>query len=68
MVAFRKLWIEAVRLAQEHDPPFLRRVLGFPANLPNLDGLQPPSGNARPDGINRAYAFLRERGELPETY
>lgn len=68
MVAFRKLWIEAVRLAHDHDPLFLRRVLGFPANLPNLDGLQPPGGNTRPEGIDRAYAFLRERGELPETY
>lgn len=68
MVTFRKLWIEAVRLAQKHDPQFLRTVLGYPANLPNLAVLQSPCSNTHPGGLDRAYALLRERGELPEVY
>lgn len=42
----------------------LRRLLGYPTDLPNLTTLQPPS-NTRPEGIAESHFARRERGELP---
>ncbi len=35
---------------------------------PDLRRLQPPGGNARPEGIEHSALVLRERGTLPERY
>jgi hypothetical protein len=65
---FRELWIRIVRLAALHDPALLQRLMGYPADLPDLSGLQPPEGNTRPDGIAQSYLARRLRNELPGTY
>ena len=65
---FRLLWIGIVAMAEPHAPDLFQRLMGFPADLPDLDGLRPPSGNTRPEGITTSCHRLRERGELPTTY
>jgi hypothetical protein len=65
---FRELWIRIVRLAALHDPQLFRRVLGYPADLPNLSRLRPPQGNGRPEGIAQSHFARRQRGELPDSY
>src|SRR5208283_3405294 len=65
---FRELWIRIVRLAGFHDPALGQRLLGYPAELPDLCTLRPPEGNARSDGIARSHQARRQRGELPDTY
>lgn len=65
---FRLLWIGIVALAARHDTDLLRRVLGFPADLPDLGALKPPDGNARPEGVAASHFERRVRGELPDTY
>jgi len=65
---FRALWIRIVRLAAQYDPPLLRQLLGYPADLPDLSTLQPPRGNSRPDGVAQSHLARRQRGELPDTY
>ncbi len=68
MVEWRLLWIRIIELAREHDLDLHRRLMGFPANLPNLGRHRPPGGNSRPDGITNSYFALRARGELPAIY
>jgi hypothetical protein len=65
---FRELWIRIVRLAALYDPPLLQQLTAYPADLPDLDTLQPPEGNARPEGIAQSHFARRQRGELPYTY
>lgn len=65
---FRELWIRIVRLAGLHDPALLRRLLAYPAELPDLSTLRPPQGNSRPDGIAQSYHTRRQHGQLPDTY
>jgi hypothetical protein len=65
---FRAMWIQVIRLAATYDPELYRRLLRFPADLPDLAALRPPGGNSRPDGIEQSYFRRRERGELPDIY
>jgi hypothetical protein len=65
---FCGLWIRIIRLAARHDPPLFRRLLGFPADLPDLSTLRPPEGNTRPEGMTQSHRARRQRGELPDTY
>jgi hypothetical protein len=65
---FRELWIRIVRLAALDDQALLRRLLGYPSDLPDLSTLRPPEGNTRPDGIRQSHLARRQRGELPDTY
>jgi hypothetical protein len=65
---FRLLWIGIVAMAERHAQELFARLMGFPADLPNLAALRPPGGNARPDGIATSYHQRRDRGELPPTY
>jgi hypothetical protein len=64
---YRELWVRIVRLAALHDTTLLRRLLGYPADLPDLSSLRPPEGNARPDGVRQSHFARRQRGELPDT-
>jgi len=66
-VEYRALWISVVSLAERFDAELLRRLLGYPADLPDLSTLKPPD-NTRPEGLVEAHFARRERGELPETY
>ncbi len=63
---WRLIWMRNVELAGEHDSVHLRRILGFPDDLPELRKLQPP-GNHRPNGVNESFHAQREAGELPPT-
>ena len=65
---FRALWIGIVALAVRHEPDLYRRLMGYPADLPNLSRLQPPGGNSRPKGVDLSAFARRERGELPRCY
>lgn len=67
-VEFRELWIGIVRLAAEFDPELYHKVMGFPADLPDLSALEPPGGNARPDGVKTSYSAQKQAGTLPDTY
>jgi hypothetical protein len=65
---FRLLWTGIVAMAERHAPDLYRRLMGFPADLPDLVVLRPPNDNTRPDGVAASYHQQRERGELPATY
>jgi hypothetical protein len=65
---FRALWLRIVRLAAHFDPPLLRQLLGYPADLSDLSALHPPASNRRAVGVAPSYGAQRARGELPDTY
>jgi len=65
---FRLLWINIVALAERCDPALYRKLLGYPADLPDLTQLRPPRGNTRPEGVEQGHFTRRESGTLPETY
>ena len=52
----------------EEARALLRRLQGFPDNLPHLATLRPPDGNTRLEAIGDSYYAKRQRGELPVTY
>jgi hypothetical protein len=64
---FRKLWIDIVALARQ-DVDLCQRLLGYPANLPDLRRQRPPHGNTRPAGVEQSAFAQRKRGELPSYY
>jgi hypothetical protein len=65
---FRLLWMGIVSLAEQCDPELYRKLMGFPADLPNLARLKPPGGNTRPEGVQASYLSRKKGGTLPETY
>jgi hypothetical protein len=65
---FRMLWLGIVALAGRHDPALYRRLLGYPADLPDLARLRPPGGNSKPEGVEQSHFARRQNGTLPETY
>jgi len=65
---FRLLWIGIVALAERYDPPLYRRLMGFPDDLPDLQRLRPPGGNARPEGVKTSYFAKRRNGTPTTTY
>jgi hypothetical protein len=68
LVEWRIVWMRIVELASRSDRELLKQLIGFPSDLPQLRGLRPPGGNARPAGIAESWAALAERGELPDHY
>lgn len=64
-IEFRRLQIDIVALASQHDPELYRRLMQFPDDLPDLARLQPPQGNSRPEGVDLCCFEQRARGELP---
>lgn len=64
----RKMIIEIVALAKEHQPSLYRDLMGFPEPLPNLATLKPPRGNLKPEGVDNSACARRQRGELPTLY
>jgi hypothetical protein len=67
-VAFRRLWIEVIALAQRYDTDLFERLMGYPNDLPDLSRLRPPGGNSRPDGIAQSHFARREQGKLRSIY
>lgn len=68
MVSWRLLWMRIIELARENDESLYRRLLGYPADLPNLSRLKPPRGNSRPNGVRNSHFARAARGELPIEY
>jgi hypothetical protein len=72
LVQFRRHVLELVEHLVEQTEPAaeraLRRILGFPDNLPNLRSRRPPGGNTRTDGITESWFERRRRNELPAAY
>lgn len=64
---WRRTWIRIVELATERYPEFLKTLLGFPNDLPNLKLCRAPR-NTRPEGIADSFFARRERGELPDIF
>jgi hypothetical protein len=64
---FRMTWIGIVALAARCHADLYRRLMGFPADLPDLQRLRPPA-NRRPAGVTACWHACRKRSELPETY
>lgn len=56
------------KVLAEHDSAEFQRLMGFPADLPDLSRLKPPGGNRRPEGISESCFARRDRGDLPKTY
>jgi len=67
-VRFRRMWIDVIALAERFDSELLKRLMSYPADLPDLSRLRPPGGNSRPEGVERSHFARRERGELAEAY
>ncbi len=63
----RKLIRAIVKLAEYHDPALLRKLIGFPDDLPDLAKLRPDS-NQRPAEIRKSSFVRRAAGKLPPTY
>jgi len=57
-----------LRILAIHAPAEFQRLMGFPADLPDLSTLKPPEGNRRPEGISQSCFAQRMRGELPTMY
>jgi len=53
---------------QSHRPDLYQRLMGYPADLPDLSRLRPPRGNIRPDGIQQSAYVLQRQGTLPACY
>lgn len=68
LVNYRRMWIEVLRLSRDNNPVLYQHILAFPADLPDLAGLQPPDGNTKPEGVAQSFFCRRERGELPAAY
>jgi hypothetical protein len=65
---FRLLWNSIVTLARQFDPSLWLRIMGFPADMPDLRRLKPHGGNKRPEGLKQSWHARRVLGELPATY
>ena len=65
---FRLLWINIVALAERYDPDLYQKLLGYPADLPDLAALRPTGGNTRPEGIKQCCFAARQNDTLAETY
>lgn len=68
LVECRQLWYSLVRLAFGTRRDLYSRLMGYPADLPDLERLRPPGGNAKPEGVSQSHFARRQRGELPEVY
>lgn len=70
-VEYRNRTLQLFRWLQSRQEPagvrLFERWFGFPDDLPDLRKLRPPK-NLRPNGVDRCYYFLRERGQLPGVY
>ena len=68
MVSWRLVWMRIAELAEANDAALHQRIMGFPADLPDLSRLRPPGGNSRPAGIANSHFARAARKALPATY
>ena len=57
-----------LRILARHAPADFHKLMGFPADLPDLSTLKPPRGNRRPNGLTESCLARKLRGELPVVY
>lgn len=50
------------------DVDSIKRLCGYPDDLPDLRRKSPPGGNIRPKGVGECYFVQREEGRLAELY
>lgn len=63
---FRKTMLDTIKMASDGGRiDILRRWLGLPSDLPNLERCEPPEGNERPEGLNESWYA---RGERPDVF
>jgi hypothetical protein len=67
MTTFRDTVIETVALAKNASPSTYQKLMGFPAELPNLKRCKPKS-NRRPRSYLKSWYELRKAGKLPATF
>lgn len=63
----RKLLIGILRSVARTDEQLFRKLIGYPANLPDLTKANPPD-NKRKDGIYNSAHYRMSNGTLPEWY
>ncbi|MBI2481907.1 MAG: hypothetical protein HYV60_25645 [Planctomycetia bacterium] len=68
LVEWRLVWMRIAEVARERDLELLKRLFGFPTELPDLRRCRPPGGNSRPEGITESWAAQANEGELPDCY
>ena len=68
LVEWRITWMRIIELARERDRELWQRLVGFPADLPDLQRLRPPKGNNRHEGIAESWAERAKQGRLPDHY
>jgi hypothetical protein len=59
--------MQLLSLLARHDKALFERLMGFPSELPDLEGSKLPY-NRRPQGIAESHYAKRQRGELPAVY
>jgi hypothetical protein len=65
----RKMLLRLVCLAEEKNHlPIIRKLLGYPDDLPNLKQKRAPGGNTRTAGLEDSCYERACRGELPLIY
>jgi len=72
-VEVRREYLLLLRARRERpDDPVIRQLFvqkfGFPTDLPDLQALRPPLGNANAGSEQNCFRARRARGELEETY
>lgn len=60
--------MRTLRVLAKYAPSEFQKLMGFPAELPDLSSLKPPKGNRRPAGISESYFAQKAREDLPATY
>ena len=63
----RSRWMRNLEALRQSHPELYEEFMAFPDDLPDLRRKRVPS-NSKPDGVQKCYHVLRERGELPATY
>ncbi len=69
----REETLRVLQLKQKYPTDYLVHTIfvgrfGYPSDLPDLRRLEPPGGNARPEGIKKSYWEQRKSGVLAEVY
>jgi hypothetical protein len=65
--SWRVMWVRIVDLAKERDDELYHQLVAYPADVPDLAKLRPPS-NSRKAGLAESCFARREFGKLPKVY
>jgi hypothetical protein len=60
--------MRVLQILAQHAPDEFQNLMGFPADLPDLSALKPPSGNRRVEGLSESCLARKNRGDLPKIY